>query len=177
MRAVTVQTHADPWSPNEIWDLYDSERRPTGEFMRRGLNIPTGYYHIIVNSWIRNSAGEYLMSLRHPSKKLFGGKWECTGGCVLAGEDSLQGAVREAGEELGLTLDPDDGKLIYTKKREQWQDFYDAYLFHSDVAIDDLHLQDVEVADARWMSLDEIASMEREDLLYPLLTYYGDVLE
>lgn len=174
---MTVKTHADPWNPNETWDLYDAKRQLTGEHMRRGLNIPQGYYHIIVGCWIRNSKGQYLMSLRHPSKKLFGNLWECTGGCVTAGENSLEGAVREAHEELGVQLDPGIGKLIYSIRRDRWQDFYDAYLFDCDVAIDELHLQDTEVADARWMSLDDIAEVNNAGRLYPLISYYDKILK
>jgi 8-oxo-dGTP diphosphatase len=171
-----IKTHADPWSPNEMWDLYDADRRPVGLQMRRGLNIPDRLYHIIVACWIRNSVGQYLMSFRHPQKKLYGGLWECTGGCVVAGEESLDGAVREAHEELGVSLDPAQGRCIYSIRRDRWQDFYDAWLFEADIPLKDLHLQQAEVADARWMSLDDIAEVERQGKLYPLISYYRDVL-
>ncbi|MGN0035545.1 MAG: NUDIX domain-containing protein [Coriobacteriales bacterium] len=171
-----IKTHADPWAPGEMWDLYDVRRRPTGLQMRRGLNIPDNLYHIIVACWIRNDRGEYLMSFRDPEKKLYGGLWECTGGCVVAGENSLDGAVREVREELGVELDRREGELVYSIRRDRWQDFYDAWLFHANVPLSDLRLQSAEVADARWMSLDDIADVERAGKLYPLISYYRDVL-
>lgn len=39
--------------------------------------------------------------------------WECVGGSVLAGEDSLTGAVREVKEEVGLELAPEQGILVF----------------------------------------------------------------
>ena len=36
--------------------------------------------------------------------------WECVGGSVVKGEDSLQGAVRETKEEVGIDLNPESGQ-------------------------------------------------------------------
>ena len=45
-----------------------------------------------------NIKGELLLTKRHREKP-FGGLWECTGGSVVAGENSLSGAKRELQEE------------------------------------------------------------------------------
>ena len=80
----------------ELWDLYDITRKKTGAAVERGQTIPDGSYHLVVSVWIRNRHGEFLLSQRHPDKP-YPLYWECTGGSVLAGESSLEGAVREAG--------------------------------------------------------------------------------
>lgn len=38
--------------------------------------------------------------------------WECTGGSAVAGDDSLTTALKEAREELGVILDPQNGRMI-----------------------------------------------------------------
>lgn len=86
----------------EYWDLYDENRRPLGETHLRGLALPKGTYHIVVEVWTVNSKGEILLTLRDPKKETYPDKWECTGGSILAGETSKTGAVRELFEEIGI---------------------------------------------------------------------------
>ena len=115
----------------EKWDLYNAKREKSGITVCRGEIIPKGLYHLSVSVWIVNQQGQYLLSQRHP-KKQYPLYWECTGGSVLSGETSLQGAIREVKEELGILLTPGSEKLIYQTRRENVQDFYDVWLFHKD---------------------------------------------
>ena len=87
----------------EKWDLYNAKREKSGITVCRGEIIPKGLYHLSVSVWIVNQQGQYLLSQRHP-KKQYPLYWECTGGSVLSGESSLQGAIREVKEELGISL-------------------------------------------------------------------------
>ena len=66
---------------------------------RRAVTIDG--YHLVVHVWIRNSKGEYLISQRSANRPTYPLMWECVGGSVVKGEDSLQGAIREAKEEVG----------------------------------------------------------------------------
>ena len=159
----------------ELWDLYNVNREKMGILHRRGESIESGYYHLVVSIWIMNNKGEYLMSQRHPNK-LYPEYWECTGGSVLAGETSLHGAIREVKEELGLFLEGRNGRIIYSTRREESQDFYDAWLFHADVPISALTLQKSEVINARWMTRTDIDNLYQSDKLHPLLFYYMEVL-
>lgn len=43
--------------------------------------------------------------------------WECVGGLVVKGEDSLQGAIREEKEQVGVDLEPGSGQILFTKKK------------------------------------------------------------
>ena len=85
----------------ELWDLYDSERNPLGRTHVRGEAFAEGEYYVCVEVWIRNAKGEFLIQKRHPDKKA-GNQWEFVGGGTLAGETTLQSAVREIGEETGV---------------------------------------------------------------------------
>lgn len=59
----------------------------------------------MVAVWIRNRKGEYLISQRAADRPIYPLMWECVGGSVVKGETSLEGAVREVKEEVGLDLD------------------------------------------------------------------------
>lgn len=130
----------------EKWDLYNAKREKSGITVCRGEIIPKGLYHLSVSVWIVNQQGQYLLSQRHP-KKQYPLYWECTGGSVLSGETSLQGAIREVKEELGILLTPGSEKLIYQSRRENVQDFYDVWLFHKNIKIEEMRLQETEVVD------------------------------
>ena len=54
------------------------------------------------------------MPQRSADRPTFPLMWECVGGSVVKGEDSLTGAIRETQEEVGLALSPEDGRLIYS---------------------------------------------------------------
>ena len=143
--------------------------------MQRGENIPKGLYHLVVSAWIVNQQGQYLLSQRHPDKQ-YPLYWECTGGSVLSGETSLQGAIREVKEELGITLAPEQGKPIYQFCREDMQDFYDVWLFHADIDIKEMVLQKTEVVDVQWVNQDKLLNMFQKKQLHPLITYIDTLI-
>ena len=159
----------------EKWDLYNAKREKSGITVCRGEIIPKGLYHLSVSAWIVNQQGQYLLSQRHP-KKQYPLYWECTGGSVLSGETSLQGAIREVKEELGITLAPEQGKPIYQFRREDMQDFYDVWLFHADIDIKEMVLQKTEVVDVQWVSSDKLFEMFRLKHLHPLITYVDQLI-
>lgn len=157
-------------APIELWDLYNAVRTKTGATIQRGAKIPAGSYHLSVSIWLMNRQGQYLLSQRHPDKA-FPLYWECTGGSVLAGESSLEGAVREVSEELGILLDPSQGKRILQTRRDLMQDFYDVWLFHNDTPVEHLYLQENEVTGAEWVSPDKLLHLYKNQKLHPLIDY------
>lgn len=159
----------------ELWDLYDEKREKTGNVLLRGMPVPKGCYHLVVSIWIVNSRGQYLLSQRHPDKS-YPLYWECTGGSVLAGEDSMSGAMREVKEELGITLEAEQGTLIYQTRRESTQDFYDVWLFHADFDASKMILQKTEVVGVQWVNRDELLHMYQNGRLHPLIDYIHQVL-
>lgn len=161
----------------EFCDLLDADRRNTGVVHPRGLPLPAGRYHAVVHVWLRGPDGRFLISLRHPAKR-HGGLWETTGGAVVAGEDSRTAAVREVGEELGITLAPADGLLLRTLRREEFHDFCDVWLFDLPaVPAQALTLQPEEVVDARWAGLEEIRALDRAGLWVSTLRYYEELFQ
>ena len=146
----------------EIWDIYDRNRTFTGRTMLRGEPMEEDAYHLVVSVWIRNSEGKWLLS-RRAENKSHPLKWEPVGGSVLAGEDSLSGALREVQEELGISLKKENGTLYTSFRREKisWENpgFLDIWYFEQDISIDEIVLQQEETCGAKWASEAEILHM------------------
>ena len=142
----------------EYWDLYNKDREKVAKRHKSGEPIEKGMYHIVVNVWIVNSEKQVLLTKRHPQKKLWGGLWECSAaGSVLAGEDSLQGALRETEEEIGVILLPPEAVLLESIIRED--DFRDTFLFTKNISIDELKYAPKEIVDAKWVTKNEYEDM------------------
>ena len=156
---LNTQSNAD-----ELWDVYDSERRLTGRLHRRGDDLPEGDYHLVVHVWMKNSRGEYLITKRSPNKG-YPNMWETTGGSALAGDDSLTAALREVHEETGLTLDPSRGKRIFELITRDT--FVDVWLFFQDFSLDDIVLQEGETCGARYADSDELRALSERGELVP----------
>ncbi len=161
----------------ELWDLYNENRELTGRDHIRGEEVHQGFYHLIVHIWIRNSKGEYLISQRSANRPTFPLMWECVGGSVLKGEDSLSGALRETQEEVGLTLSPEDGKLVYSVVGRvvngvKFADILDVWLFEYDGPIPLEQATTKEVAQAAWMTKEEIQTLFDDGKLVHTLNYF-----
>lgn len=163
----------------EIWDLYGDDRAALGKTARRGEALPPGANHLIVEVWTVNSRGEVLLTLRDERKQAYPGKWENTGGAVLAGEDSLEGALRELREETGIVAG--GGELRRLGGYRAPGVFADVYLLKRDVAIEEIVLQPGETVAARWVTLTELRRMwARGETAFPTetrLRFIEDALE
>lgn len=162
----------------ELWDVYDENRNLTGKTISRKKFLSgNGKYHLVVHIWIKNSNNEWLISKRTPNKfcPLL---WECTGGSVLAGESSIEGALREVKEELGISLPMNSGFLYKTMKRDVYSDFCDIYVFNYDCSIDDIILQEDETCDAMWASSEKILKLIESKKFIPLdnMKYVYDLI-
>ncbi len=141
---------------DEIWDIYDSNRKLKGRTHRRGDPLPKGDYHLVVHVWLQNSKGEFLITKRAPTKG-FPNMWECTGGSAVAGDDSLTAAIREVKEETGLDAAAENCECIFTLTHED--SICDVWLFGQDFDLSDVVLQDGETTDAKYATADEIRHM------------------
>lgn len=151
----------------ELWDVLDAEGNATGKTHVRGEPLGDGAYNLIVDVWIRNAAGDYLISRRDPDKEPFAGVWEPTTGCAVAGDSSLQAALREVEEELGVRLEPDTGRFLCRAINHQWHYILDAWLFEREVDLAEIILQPGETVDARWAALAEIRRLVAEGSCFP----------
>lgn len=156
----------------ELWDVYNEKRIKTGKTHLRGVPLSAGEFHLVVQIWMVNSCGEVLLTRRHP-EKTYGNLWECTGGSVLSGEDSLTGALREVREEVGIALRREDAQLLKSERRKQ--SFYDIWLFHKDFSITEVQLQPEEVTAAKWVTRAIYEDMARQGQIVPIMTPIYDL--
>ena len=148
----------------ELWDVMDENRHPTGRTHPRGVPLPAGDYHLVVLVLLQNDNGEFLITRRAPNKG-YPNMWEFTGGSALAGDDSLHAALREAREETGIALDPACGRVVAT---EQWSDsFCDIWLFRQNFDVSAVVLQEGETTAAKAASRERIIQMERAGEFVP----------
>jgi len=146
----------------ELWDICDREGNRTGRLHERGRQLQADEFHLVVDICTVNRKGEILVTKRHPQKH-WGGYWECTGGSVMAGEDSRSGAVRELYEETGIKARPDE--LIFLDRIISGQTLYDEYMLFWNGSLTDLRLQPEEVTEAQWVTLNEFHTMGTEGFL------------
>lgn len=159
----------------EFWELLDAQKERTGLRHKRGDAIPQGFYHLVVHIWLMCPEGYFLMSQRQKNRP-YALKWERTGGSVLYGETSLEGARREVLEELGIDLKNYEAHFIKSQKRERYHDFYDSWMF----IIDNntlFKLQASEVMQARWFSLNELDELKKENRIVKSSRYYKEVYD
>lgn len=164
----------------EIWDLYNEKRELTGRDQIRGEEIPQGYYHLVVHVWIRNSKGKYLISQRSADRPMLPLKWECVGGSALKGEDSLEAALRETKEEVGLELSPDDGRIVFSMVGRvvngvRFSDIVDVWLFEYDGTVDLDKATTKEVAQTAWLDREEIKELYDRGALVYTLGYFFEI--
>lgn len=153
----------------EIWDVYDENKRKTGRTMKRTpYEFKQGTYNLVVTALILNSKNEILLSQRAENKK-HGLMWECSGGAVLAGETSLEGVLREVKEELGIQFTKKEAILLKEMKREK--DFKDIWLFKRDVKDEEIKFADGEVIDTKWVNIEQFLKMIEEKRIVPSINF------
>ena len=135
-------------------DLYDCDRKATGETIYKGEPIPKNRKILVVLSFIKNSDDKFLIQKRSLEK---GGKYAFTGGHPKAGETSIQGMITEIKEEIGLDVFPEELKLFYSDSDDEV--FFDLYFIEKDFDISKLVLQKEEVDSVQWFSISEIMEL------------------
>ena len=149
----------------ELWDAYDLHGRKTGETLVRGQEVPAGRWHLGVHIWYRNREGQLLIQRRSLRKHAAPGLWACSGGSALRGETSEQALVRESEEEMGITPDVSESVRFLTYMSEDC--ITDVYIVPWEGDAVGLRLQEEEVMDARWVSLEEMRSLiGRDDVFW-----------
>lgn len=148
---------------NEIWDLYDKNKNKLNKTVKRGDKLKFGEYHLVVNIWIKNDQNEFLITQRSINKS-HPLMWECTGGSAIKGETSIDAAIREVKEELGITLNKDNATFIgnTTRYYPNCPDILDVWLFKTNISIKEIKIQKEEVNDVMWATKENIIKLYDE---------------
>jgi len=150
----------------ELRDLFDCNHHFLSKTIEAGQSIPDGCYINVVLIFIQNSRGEFLIQRRAESTA-FGGMYATTGGHPKSGQTSLEGAVTEIEEELGIKVNPDDLRLICARRIDAENVFSDIYYLKLDIELDKLKLQAEEVESVYWFTLYRIREEYREGHFVP----------
>lgn len=148
----------------EWFDLYNRQGEKLNKQMPRGGHNNQGEYHLVVHIWIRNSQGAFLIQQRNKTTDRIPYNWGCTSGAVLTSETSLNGAIRETYEEIGVLLEPVELKRVkrYYIDDEVANYITDVYLVNKDIDLDDLSLDENEVRAVKLASMKDIQKMIQE---------------
>ncbi|MDP2690880.1 MAG: NUDIX domain-containing protein [bacterium] len=171
----------------ERFDILNPEGNATGQSALKSEVHQKGLWHHSAHVWIYNSQGKILVQKRAKTKKLFPNVWDVSvAGHVVSGETPLLGAVREMEEELGIITGAEhlDFKGIYrisleVDEERTENEFYYIYFHHFGGELSSLTLQEEEVAEVAWKSVEELErEVVVENRYYPHgKEYYDFVLE
>lgn len=144
----------------ERWDLLGPGRIKLGRTIARADKdkMEINEYHLAVETWTCDPDGMILITRRDPGKE-FPLKWENTGGSAFAGEDSISAMIRELSEETGLTPQPEELTLFFS--RMETRAFVDSYLYITKVRQPKIRLQVGETVDSRWISPAQLEEIHR----------------
>lgn len=147
----------------EFFDVLNERGEYIGKIESRNNCHTKGLWHKAVAMFIINSKGQVLLQKRSANKKTWPNMWDITaGGHVLAGEFGFQSIIREAEEELGISLNKNDitfvGSSISTNVQGDIVNnhFNEFYIVNKDIDETTLKLQEEEVSEVKWVDKNEI---------------------
>jgi isopentenyldiphosphate isomerase len=141
----------------ELCDVVDQFGKRTGRVVTRGTKLASDEFYLAVHVWIRDESNQYLVQQRAFHLTSGPGVWSTTVGYVLSGEESIDGAIREVKEELGIQL-----LSAYLQRIERHvldnrvEDIWMAEVHRDSIGIP---APGDEVADYKWVSRDELEQL------------------
>ncbi len=158
----------------EKWDIFDENGNFSGKtIIRNKAQLKPGEYHLVVHIWVVSRDGRALIQRRAETKREMPGIWAANGGCAVAGESSFDAAKRELEEELGIVSDETTlKKVLRLKKRNS---LVDIWMIVTDISVEDLTLQESEVAEAKWVTVGELKDMVRTGKYHNYSKGYFDI--
>lgn len=152
----------------ELLDVVDENGIPTGTVVSRQQAHREGIRHRTAHVWLvrfRQGKAEVLLQKRCQDKDSWPGCYDISSaGHIPAGVDFIPSALRELGEELGVTAEPEE--LVFCGNRSIVSDsffhgspFRDrqysrVFALHRELEEGDFRLQPEEIEAVRWMELE-----------------------
>lgn len=152
----------------ELVDIVDENNQLTGQIEERWTAYNKGLWRRTVSCWIMNEKGEILLQKRAENKKRNPGMWAKTGGQVNSGETVEEAIFREVKEELGIKIPKEQIKVLDIHKNDNKnRRFAYNFLFALDYKIEDYKLQKEEVAEVKYVTIEEMElTKKNNDLNY-----------
>ena len=156
--------------PDDLVDIIDPiSLLPTKKTILKSLARKEGLMYSVSHLWIYNSKGEILLQHRCKEKKLYPNKWDISvAGAVDSGENPKQAAIREAKEEIGLVIDENKLKEVftfnenYTYNKMKINEFAHVFFLKYNGSLNSLKLQKEEVDKVKFFSKKELELIIKE---------------
>jgi len=139
----------------ELFDILDKDGKLTGLTATKGTQLQDGHYYLGVHVYIYNSAMEFLLQQRSYDKAFLPGGWEAILEHAVAGENSMECAIRGIKEEVGLRVQ-NDVRFVWRTIWEEYRHIIDVYFVEMDFSVDDLSLEPGKVIGAKFVSKKEM---------------------
>ena len=149
----------------EYLDIVDENNELTGIVEERKVAHEKCLWHRHVTSWIMNTKGEILLQKRSANKPRNPNKWAKTGGHVDSGESVESAIQREIKEELGIDVPKEQVVVqsIYKSQNPANKFFGYNFIFVIDNKIEDFVLQEDEVAEVKYFSIEELEEIKKNN--------------
>ena len=141
-------------------DVLTPDGQPTGTQKPKDAIHRSGDWHRAAHVWILAPDGRILLQRRSLSKENNPGLWDVSAaGHLSAGESSVDAAVRETFEELGLRIVASDLRFLATLRESCVlnnrtyfdNELHDIFLLRRAVDVASLKLDPEEVAEVKWV--------------------------
>ena len=149
----------------ELIDCLDEFGNKTGIVKPKSAIKKDGDYHRVIAVLIVNN-DKILIHQRSKNKKVYPSLWSLfIRGHVQSGEDSLDAALREIKEEIGISINKNELEFLYTLKEEAKKKdyienmFYDTYILRKNINIKNITIQKEEVDDIKYINIDEVYNL------------------
>lgn len=156
---------------DEKIDILDPHGEQTGRVAWKSEAHRLGLWHRCFHCWIVSpetpAGGPYLFAQRRAAgKETWPDRLDVTvAGHLGAGEETLEGGLREAEEELGLAVAADELVPLGTRRVELEipagldREFHEVFLLVRSLSPKDLYLQEEEVAEVVRLRLDDVEAL------------------
>ena len=161
----------------EILDIYTRDGKHLGTKTREECHRENpGFYHKPVWIWIINDNGQFLVQKRSQQKKWFTGMWDIpSAGHLEAGEEPIDGAIRETKEELGIDTNAKDYEYVGEYISDTTWELGQVYILKTNKKVEDMQFQEEEVETAKWLPFDEFLDLLYSDLFIPYDKEFKDM--
>jgi len=153
----------------ELFDIVDEYGNPTGETVERGVAHTEGIRHRTAHIWIARKVADkwqVLLQKRAMTKDSFPGRYDTSSaGHIQAGDEPLESAIRELGEELGIKATEDELNFVGTFRVQYEKEFHDklfkdnevafVYVYLGEIDLNQVVVQEEELECVEWFDLDE----------------------
>jgi 8-oxo-dGTP pyrophosphatase MutT (NUDIX family) len=170
----------------ELWQEYKKNGEPLKNVGHTKEEINILHPEIVcgtVHVWLYRDAAEgreLLFQLRSPRVEN-GNTWDISvGGHINLGETRSAAALREAEEEIGIKINPEDLIYAFSYKIPGPHAIHNVFLYDYTDAPSDFHFSDSEVADLKWVPLKNLDNFLKTGGVKPVLAnldFYWQLLK